>query len=70
MIAVVTTVRDGERALEHLADALDAQTRRDFEWVVIDNASRDRTAAVARTRGATVVTEPRPGRARARSATA
>jgi GT2 family glycosyltransferase len=67
VIAVVTTVRDGERALGGLADALDAQTLRDFMWVVIDNASRDRTAAVARARGATVVSEPRPGRARARN---
>jgi GT2 family glycosyltransferase len=67
VIAIVTTVRDGEQALEGLADALDAQTRRDFEWVVIDNASRDRTPEVARARGATVVREPQPGRARARN---
>lgn len=67
MIAVITTVRDGEHALPSLADALDAQSLRAFEWVVIDNASRDRTADVARARGATVVTEPRPGRARARN---
>ena len=67
MIAVITTVRDGEHALQSLADALGAQTLRGFEWVVIDNASRDRTADVARACGATVVTEPRPGRARARN---
>jgi GT2 family glycosyltransferase len=67
VIAVITTVRDGEQALEGLTDALGAQTRRDFEWVVIDNASRDRTADVARARGATVVSEPQPGRARARN---
>jgi GT2 family glycosyltransferase len=67
VIAVITTVRDGEQALEGLADALDAQARRDFEWVVIDNASRDRTADVALARGATVVREPQPGRARARN---
>jgi GT2 family glycosyltransferase len=67
VIAVITTVRDGEHALQGLADALDAQTLRGFEWVVIDNASRDRTADVARARGATVVPEPRPGRARARN---
>lgn len=67
MIAVVTPVRDGQDALEGLAGALAAQTRRDFEWVVIDNGSRDRSAAVARTHGAAVVTEPRPGRSRARN---
>jgi GT2 family glycosyltransferase len=68
MLAVITTVRDGELALPALADALDAQTLRGFEWVVIDNASRDRTTQVARARGATVGSEPRPGRARARNA--
>ena len=36
--------------------------------VVVDNGSRDATAAVARARGARVVTEPRPSRARARNA--
>jgi GT2 family glycosyltransferase len=68
-LAVITTVRDGEHALPGLADALDAQIvgRDAFEWVVIDNASRDETAAVARERGATVVAEPQPGRARARN---
>jgi GT2 family glycosyltransferase len=67
VIAVITTVRDGEDALVALADALDAQTLRDFEWVVIDNASSDGTAELARARGATVVSEPTPGRARARN---
>jgi GT2 family glycosyltransferase len=67
VIAVITTVRDGEHALQGLADALAQQTRRDFEWVVIDNGSRDGTADVARARGATVVEEPRPGRSRARN---
>ncbi|HEX2087620.1 MAG TPA: glycosyltransferase [Solirubrobacteraceae bacterium] len=36
--------------------------------VVVDNASRDDTAAVARAHGARVVHEPRPSRARARNA--
>ena len=36
--------------------------------VVVDNASRDETAAVARQHGARVVVEPRPGRALARNA--
>ena len=68
-VSVITTVRDGEHALPALFDALDAQTigRAAFEVVVIDNASRDRTADVARDRGAIVVAEPVPGRARARN---
>ena len=68
-VSVITTVRDGERSLPDLFDALDAQTlsRDAFEVVVIDNASRDRTAELARDRGAIVVAEPVPGRARARN---
>jgi len=68
-VSVITTVRDGEHALPALFDALDAQTlgHDAFEVIVIDNASRDRTADVARSRGAIVVTEPTPGRARARN---
>jgi GT2 family glycosyltransferase len=68
-VSVITTVRDGERALPELFDALDAQTldSSEFEVVVIDNASRDRTADVARERGAVVVAELVPGRARARN---
>jgi GT2 family glycosyltransferase len=68
-VSVITTVRDGEDSLPALFDALDAQTlaRGAFEVVVIDNASRDRTAEVARARGAEVVAEPIPGRARARN---
>jgi GT2 family glycosyltransferase len=68
-VSVITTVRDGERALPPLAAALDAQRlpRDAFEWVVIDNASSDTTAAVARELGAKVVAEPVPGRARARN---
>ncbi|MEA2457344.1 MAG: hypothetical protein QOC95_316, partial [Thermoleophilaceae bacterium] len=39
-----------------------------YEVIVVDNASRDATAEVARSHGARVVTEPRPSRARARNA--
>jgi GT2 family glycosyltransferase len=69
VISVITTVRDGERSLPALFAALDGQTlgRARFEAVVIDNASRDRTAEAARAWGATVVAEPVPGRARARN---
>src|SRR3954447_6383101 len=68
-ISVITPVRDGAEAIPALFDALAAQTvaPERFEVVVIDNASRDATARVARERGAVVVTEPVPGRARARN---
>jgi GT2 family glycosyltransferase len=42
-------------------------SRERFEVVVADNASRDRTADVAREGGATVVDVPVPGRARGRN---
>jgi GT2 family glycosyltransferase len=68
-VSVITPVRDGERALPALFEALAQQTLAAdaFDVVVIDNASRDATAAVARDLGATVVSEPVPGRARARN---
>ncbi|MEA2474937.1 MAG: hypothetical protein QOE06_2852 [Thermoleophilaceae bacterium] len=68
-ISVVVPVRDGAAELPGLLASLDAQTlRRDrFEVVVVDNASTDATAEVARTGGATLVHEPVPNRSRARN---
>ena len=62
-------VRDGEQTLPTLLDALDGQTlaRDRFEVIVVDNGSRDGSGALARERGARVVDEPRPNRARARN---
>lgn len=53
--------------LENLRDAL-AALGRPFELVVVDNASTDDTAAVARAHGARVVHEPRRQISRARNA--
>ncbi|MDQ3935823.1 MAG: glycosyltransferase [Actinomycetota bacterium] len=63
-------VRDGADSIGALLDSLARQTlaRERFEVVVVDNASRDDTAAVARERGARVVHEPIPNRSRARNA--
>jgi glycosyltransferase involved in cell wall biosynthesis len=68
-LSVIVPVRDGARTLPALLDSLDAQTlaREQFEVIVVDNASRDATAQIARSRGATVVHEPRPNRSRARN---
>ena len=56
---VVIPARDEEgsiaRVIEALPPALVARV------IVVDNGSRDRTAEVARSAGATVVSEPRPG---------
>lgn len=69
-ISVVVPVRDGAQVLPALLRSLAGQTlaRDAFEVVVVDNASRDATAEVARAHGADrVVSEPTPGRARARN---
>src|SRR4051794_2708672 len=69
-VSVVVPVRDGESSLPALLASLGGQTlpRERFEVIVVDNASRDASASVARASGATVVSEPVPNRARARNA--
>ena len=63
-------VRDGASSLGALLDSLDAQEleRERYEVIVVDNASRDATPDIAAARGARVVHEPIPNRARARNA--
>ena len=60
-ISVVIPARDDGPALARCLAALERQTVRPDEVVVVDNGSRDDTAEVARRHGARVVTEPRPG---------
>jgi GT2 family glycosyltransferase len=68
-ISVIVPVRDGAESLPALLASLDAQTltRDRFEVIVVDNASTDGTADVAVGLGARLVSEPIPGRARARN---
>ncbi len=68
-VSVIVPVRDGERELPALLDSIERQdmAREDFEVVVADNGSSDRSAEVARRWGASVVSEREPGRARARN---
>lgn len=67
--SVIIPVRDGAGSIPALLDSLAAQTlaRERFEVIVVDNASRDDTGAIARERGATVVEEPVANRSRARN---
>ncbi|MFI7483456.1 glycosyltransferase family A protein [Kocuria sp. M1R5S2] len=60
-VSVVVPARDDAVHLARCLRLLAAQTRPPDEVVVVDNASRDRTAEVARAAGARVVHEPRPG---------
>ena len=74
-ISVVIPAYDEERALSETLRALAravaayrATGLGDAETIVVDNASADRTATVAKAHGATVVREPRRGIAHARNA--
>ena len=70
-VSVVIPVRDGERRLAQCLGALEAQADvTGFEVIVVDNASHDATAAVARAHPIVtrVLTEPRIGSYAARNA--
>ena len=60
-IAVVIPCRDDAEFLDACLTALAAQTRQADRIVVVDNASADGSARVARGHGAEVVDEPRVG---------
>ncbi len=62
-VGLAMPARDEEQALPLVLDELPRE--RLARLVVADNGSRDRTAQVARARGAEVVHEPRPGYGRA-----
>jgi GT2 family glycosyltransferase len=68
-ISVVVPARNAAASLPPLLASLRGQTLAPerYEVVVVDNASSDDTAAVARAAGATVVSEPVPNRSRARN---
>ena len=67
-ISVVIPAYDEEKYLPRSLASLDSQTypRPRFEVIVVDNASTDRTAEIARAHGARVVREERKGVGRAR----
>lgn len=68
-LTVVIPVRDGADSIGPLLDSLASQTlaKDRFEVIVVDNDSRDDTAAVAQQHGARVVSEPVANRSRARN---
>jgi glycosyltransferase involved in cell wall biosynthesis len=67
-VSVVIPARDDAVALDTCLALLGRQSLRPYEVVVVDNGSRDETAAVARRHGARVVAEPRTGIPRAAAA--
>ena len=60
-IVVVIPCRDDADYLDACLSALDRQTRRPDAVIVVDNASTDATADVARAHGATLLREERVG---------
>jgi len=67
-ISVVVPARDEQELLPQCLARLREQTLGDFELIVVDSASRDRTAEVARRSGARVISLSDPGVGRARQA--
>ena len=57
-ITAVIPVHNRADLLAKLLDSIDAQTFRSAEIIVVDNASTDSAAALARARGCTVITQP------------
>ncbi|MDK8171581.1 glycosyltransferase family 2 protein [Curtobacterium citreum] len=64
-VSVVVPVLDDAALLERCLQALAAQSHPADEVIVVDNGSRDDSAAVARAAGARVLVEPERGIARA-----
>lgn len=46
MISIVTAVYNSEGCIQHLIDSLLAQSEKEFEWVVVDGGSSDRTVEI------------------------
>lgn len=60
-ISVIIPAHNEEMRLEHSLRAIMAQDHADYEVIVVDNASTDRTAEIARSFGVKVVPEMRKG---------
>jgi len=67
-VSVVVPARNEEELLPHCLFALRQQEFGDFETIVVDSASSDRTQQVARSFGVRVIHLEEPGVARARQA--
>jgi glycosyltransferase involved in cell wall biosynthesis len=67
LVSVVVPVRDGDRHLDEALQSIAEQTFAPFEVVVVDDGSRDTSAAIARRWGARVEPQPRLGQSAARN---
>jgi glycosyltransferase involved in cell wall biosynthesis len=66
-VAVVIPAYNAGQFIGEALDSVSAQTARPSEVIVVDDGSTDRTAAVARSRGVTLLTQPNRGVAAARN---
>jgi glycosyltransferase involved in cell wall biosynthesis len=66
LISVVIPAYNEERFLKKTLLSLQKQTYPNFEVIVVDNGSTDKTADIAKAHGARVISEPQKGVARAR----
>ncbi|MEK7116501.1 MAG: glycosyltransferase [Patescibacteria group bacterium] len=67
-VSIVIPVKNEEKILPKLLDSITSQTFKDYEIIVADAHSTDKTADVARSYGATVVEGGMPGPGRNRGA--
>lgn len=61
LFSIITITRDNLAGLTRTWESLKTQTCRDYEWVVIDGASRDSTLSFLKDKPALVVSEPDQG---------
>ncbi len=66
-VAVVIPAYNAQRFIEEALESVRAQTAEPAEVIVVDDGSTDRTAAIARASGATVLAQPNMGVAAARN---
>jgi glycosyltransferase involved in cell wall biosynthesis len=66
-VAVVIPAYNAERFIRTALESVRAQTAQPVEVIVVDDGSTDRTAAIARASGATVLAQPNMGVAAARN---
>ncbi len=60
-ISVIVPAYNEEKALDRSLDSLTHQTYRNFELIVVDNNSKDRTGEIARNYTPNVILETQPG---------
>lgn len=64
-VSIIIPTRNEEKSIGHVINAIPSQVRKASEIIVIDTKSTDRTVGIARSLGAKVIDEERPGYGRA-----